>query len=391
MIRLSHALRVSSAAALSVLSGLLAGCGIGTSSTTAPPPAAPSTFVYVTNAGANSVSAYKTDSTSGALTAVSGSPFPAGSQPMSAALDPAGKFLFVANAGNATGVGTVSAYTIDASSGALTAVADSPFASGDPATALAVDPTGKFLYVSTRNANPCCSSGIAAYTINPSTGALTPMPHSPFAAGAFLQQLVVEPTGRFLYVADNGFLKVSALAIYPTGALGLVAGSPFDAGIDPLGVAVDPSGKFLYVTNAISASAGDVLAYTIDSTSGALTPVMGWSPGVGPNPLQAAVDPTGKFLYVTVNGGLGGGPQVASLAINPTTGALTPAGAPAPAQNPTGIAVDPSGRFVYVTNPNLGTVAVFAINATTGALSEVPGSPFAAGGGPFGIAVRRPR
>ncbi len=76
---------------------------------------------------------------------------------------------------------------------------------------------------------------------------------------------------------------------------------------------------------------------------------------------------------------------------NPTTGALTLAGTPVAAQNPTGIAADPSGTFVYVTNPNLNTIAVFSINPATGALTEVAGSPFAANGGPFGIAVRKPR
>ncbi len=390
MIRFSHVLRVPSIGALTLLLGLLAGCGIGTSPTTPITPAPPASFVYVTEPGANAVAVYAAGS-NGSLTPVAGSPFAAGIQPLAVVVHPSGRLLFSANSGGPSLAGTVSAFTIDSATGALTAVAGSPFATGDPAMAIAVDPTGKFLYASTRNASPCCSSGIAAFTIDPSSGVLTAMPHSPFAAGAFLQQLVVEPTGRFLYVADNGYLKVSALSIYPTGALGAVAGSPFDAGTDPLGVAVDPTGKFLYVTNAVSASDGEMLAYTIDSTSGALTPVFGFSPGVGPNPLQAAVDPSGRFLYVTINGGLGGGPQVVSLAINATTGALTPAGTPVAAQNPTGIAVDPSAQFVYITNPNLNTVEVYAINPTTGALTEVSGSPFPVASGPFGIAVRKAR
>lgn len=386
--RISHAPRVSWIAALSLFLALLAGCGIGTAPTT-PVPAPPFSFVYVTEPGANAVAGF-TAGSNGSLAPVAGSPFAAGIQPLAVVVHPSGRFLFSANSGGPSLAGTISAFTIDSATGALAAVPGSPFATGDPAMAIAVDPAGKFLYVSTRNASPCCSSGIAAFTIDPSSGVLTPMPHSPFAAGAFLQQLVVEPTGRFLYVADNGFLKVSALSIFPTGALAPTAGSPFAAGVDPLGVAVDPSGKFLYVTDAISASAGEVLAYTIDPGTGALAPVFGASPGVGPNPLQAAVDPTGKFLFVTVNGGLGGGPQVASLAINAATGALTPAGVPAPAQNPTGIAVDPSGQFVYVTNPNLNTVAVYAINATSGALSEVSGAGVPVPGA-FGIAVRKPR
>lgn len=105
MIRIIHILRVSSLGALSLLAAVLAGCGIGTSPTATPPPAPPGTFLYVTNAGANTVSAYTVDSASGALSPVSGSPFPTGTQPMAAAVDPSGKFLFVADADNARGVG----------------------------------------------------------------------------------------------------------------------------------------------------------------------------------------------------------------------------------------------------------------------------------------------
>jgi DNA-binding beta-propeller fold protein YncE len=50
-----------------------------------------------------------------------------------------------------------------------------------------------------------------------------------------------------------------------TGTLTPVAGSPFPAGSDPVWVAVDPTGQFVYVANNIS---GDVSAYTIDGTSG---------------------------------------------------------------------------------------------------------------------------
>src|SRR5262249_44333261 len=59
----------------------------------------------------------------------SGSPFPAGSTPRSAAVDPSGKFLYVANFAFPA-PGNVSGYTINSSSGALTAIPGSPFATG---------------------------------------------------------------------------------------------------------------------------------------------------------------------------------------------------------------------------------------------------------------------
>ena len=79
-------------------------------------------FVYVVNEFGNSISAYRIDS-SGALTPISGSPFPAGRVPIQAALDPTARFLYVANRGSSD----ISAYSIG-SNGSLTPVAGSPFA-----------------------------------------------------------------------------------------------------------------------------------------------------------------------------------------------------------------------------------------------------------------------
>ena len=134
----------------SVLGILVAALGFGAvgCSLSAPTTTTKHYFAYVVNGGAHTVSAYSINSSTGALTQVSGSPFATGTGPQGIAADPAGKFLYVANYG-AGGGNTVSAYMINASSGALTQVSGSPFtigSSGSGPIALAVDPTGKFLY-----------------------------------------------------------------------------------------------------------------------------------------------------------------------------------------------------------------------------------------------------
>jgi DNA-binding beta-propeller fold protein YncE len=63
--------------------------------------------------------------------------------PYGIAVDPMGKFVYVANQRGSN----VSAYTINPSTGALAAVSGSPFAAGSTAEGVAVDPMGKFLYV----------------------------------------------------------------------------------------------------------------------------------------------------------------------------------------------------------------------------------------------------
>src|SRR5436309_2189600 len=100
-------------------------------------------FAYVANAASNNVSGYTINATTGELTAISGSPFAAGLFPFSVAVDPTGKFAYVANEGS----NDVSGFIINATTGALTAISGSPFAAGSNPVSVAVDPTGKFAYV----------------------------------------------------------------------------------------------------------------------------------------------------------------------------------------------------------------------------------------------------
>jgi 6-phosphogluconolactonase (cycloisomerase 2 family) len=59
--------------------------------------------------------------------------------------------------------------------------------------------------------------------------------------------------------------------------------------------------------------------------------------------------------------------------------------------NPSSVTTDPSGKFLYVTNENPAdnTVSAYVIDANTGALTPVAGSPFAAGHNPQSIAVSK--
>lgn len=97
---------------------------------------------------------------------------------------------------------------------------------------------------------------------------------------------------------------MSGYVINPTtGLLTAMTGSPFAAGMQPVNVTVGPSGRFVYVTNS-----GDntLSGYTIDPTSGVLTPSftssLAATNGFGggctvPGPLT--VDPRGLMLYVS--------------------------------------------------------------------------------------------
>ncbi len=63
----------------------------------------------------------------------------------SVAIDPAGTYLYVANQFGSSS--TISGYAIDATSGVLTPIKGSPFPGGFNSNAIAIDPTGRFVYV----------------------------------------------------------------------------------------------------------------------------------------------------------------------------------------------------------------------------------------------------
>jgi 6-phosphogluconolactonase (cycloisomerase 2 family) len=129
-------------------------------------------------------------------------------------------------------------------------------------------------------------------------------------------------------------------------------------GDSPHSVAVEPSGRFAYVSN----SDGTVTTYSIGPSSGALTQVGSEAPGDGQG-YVVTVDPTGRFVYV----GNAASNTITTFSIDPTTGTLTEVGTEVPHADAYALAVDPSGRFLYASG---GTrVTAYSIDQSTGALT----------------------
>jgi 6-phosphogluconolactonase (cycloisomerase 2 family) len=138
-------------------------------------------FLYVTDPAHNAVLGFAIQG-GGALSPINGSPFIAGAQPSGLAIDSQGALLYVANKGS----NNVSGFAIDANSGALGAISGSPFATGGvgPA-AVAVDSTTSFVYVGEQG-----SHDVAAFTIG-GNGSLKPVAGSPFGAATAALSIVV--------------------------------------------------------------------------------------------------------------------------------------------------------------------------------------------------------
>jgi 6-phosphogluconolactonase len=336
-------------------------------------------FSYVANAGDNTVSAYIVDASSGALAAV-GTPVGTGTSPHAIVGTQDRKYVFVGNEGS----NDISAFTVNPASGALTAVPGSPFAAGTDPQAMAV--VTAWLWVSNADglvvrasawlyvAN-AGSDNVSAYTIDAGTGALAPLSPGPstIATGKNPTSIVVD--GSIVFVANHGGSNdISAFSIDTgTGVLAPIAGSPFPAGGNPLSLVV---AQGLYTANP-DATNPTISGFSVDPISGALSRRSG-SPFPLPVSHYMATDQTGAYLYVT------SGASVVGYRIDATTGALTPLpGFPVSAgANAYSITVDPTNQFLYVTNDGAANVSGFTLDASTGALTPMAGSPFLAGSHP---------
>ena len=248
-------------------------------------------FVYVTNADSNTLSAYSVDATSGTLSAVSGSPFAAGASPQAIALSPSGKLAYVGNVVYSAATNQISAYALDSNSGAISAAPGSPFAKGPNPVAIAVAPNGKFAFaVNYSTVNGSITDSVSAYTIDPLTGALTEVAGSPFETGVTPTALAIAPSSKFVYVANFHDSSVTVFSIDgSTGVLTELATSPFDTGTGtlPQAIAISPSGSFLYVASLD----GTISAYNVDVNTGALTVMSGGPFAAGDGASALAIGP----------------------------------------------------------------------------------------------------
>ena len=295
--------------------------------------------------------------------------------PNSIAVDPAGHFAYVANEGcGASTFGYVSMYTIDATTGSLTSVGPPVLTNDEGADSVAVSPDGRFVYVANWGEGDT-SGSISVYSTNVTTGALTftsrawaPCVGSPGSCAPW--SVAVHPSSNFVYVANEGGFaptSVSMYSVHPkSGVLGLIG--LVVVGSRASSVAMHPSGKFAYVGEfqEIGGSNDDLSMYAIDPTTGALTSIGTVAAGVGPS-TSIVIDPFGKFAYVTNSGSN----DVSTYIVNSTTGALTSTGTIAAGSGPTSIAIHPSGKFAYVTNSGSNDVWEYGIDVVTGALTLI--------------------
>jgi len=331
-------------------------------------------FAFMANGLDYSLSRFSIEPESGGLRHLGFTPLP--KLPATVVVHPSGRFVYAIS----KTPDKIAAFRLDPVSGDLTPVPGSPFDSAAHSPyAMAFHPSGRFAYVAARYA------GVGAYGVNLETGALTPLPGSPFKAENLPRSVAVHPNGRFMFAVNAYSNNVSVYAIdQASGGLSPAPGSPFSVGdmgvIDykalamedvppeaggiPYHIALDPAGRFAFVTNWAAAS---VTVFRIDADTGRLTPVDGSPFFSGFNPYSVWMHPSGRFVYVAQ----WSASQIMVHAVDTATGRLRPVpGAPfaSGGEGPVAVTFNDQGTRAYVTHFESNDVARFDVDITSGAL-----------------------
>jgi hypothetical protein len=196
------------------------------------------------------------------------------------AVSPNGQFLYTTNEGS----DSVSAFSIGAG-GSLTPIACAAgCATGGSPVGVAVSPGGQYLYIADSGSDRVSAFSIAA------DGSLRPIVCPGCSTGSAPYGVAASPDGRFLYTINRGSNSVSAFSITADGSLAPIPCADCTSGLDPEGVAVSPSGRLLYTVN----HSGTVSPFSI-AAGGAPSPiacsVAVCNVGLGPDFQSVAIAP----------------------------------------------------------------------------------------------------
>jgi 6-phosphogluconolactonase len=200
----------------------------------------------------------------------------------------------------------------------------------------------------TSTANP---GWIFGFTVG-SGGGLTPVVGSPWKAGVKPTALAADPTSRFLYATDFASNQLIGYTIQSGSVLNFLINGPFKTGNEPTAIAIDARGKYIYVANSLDNSvAGYVIDLATGTPTGAINVTGSAVNATDTQPVAILVDAAlARFVYTANRIG----DSVSGFKLNTDTGAITPTQAtPYPTgASPTALASVPHGNHaLQVTTP----------------------------------------
>ena len=335
-----------------------------TSTTCAPAPA-PTGFLYALNeqnGSSNQIYGFSVDETTGALTLLPGFPLATGGNGTGVgaseglAADTVNQRLYAIN----DTADTVSAYTIDSTTGALTAMPFSPIVlGGGNWNTVAVHPTGSPLLVG--------SSAVRSFNITSATAVQAAgSPYSITPATAFSSTFSRD--GVYCYAGGNSGSTFAGFSVNPgTGVLTALAGSPFDSGAQfPVAYATDSQGRLF------SANIGDAQLRVYTTAAGVPTPVTGnpFASGLSA-PFDGVLHPNEQFYFVSDrSGNQVGSYRVGGSGAATTLAAVTGSPFASGGTSTNSLVMNQTGAFLFAANRTSLNLTKYDVNPATGGLSN---------------------
>jgi 6-phosphogluconolactonase len=322
-----------------------------------------------TRNGSEGIYAVQLDDATGALS----TPTVAAKTPSPAwiTLSPDKKFLYAIHESQAQAVG----FAVDAANSKLSALPAASAPAAQPPAHLAIDASGRLLIAANYREGYVASLPIHS---DGTLGAPTAIKHAGKGPNPTRQDqphvhsATISPDNRFAIVCDLGLDRIFSYALDPAGAKltpanpRLVATAP---GAGPRHFKFGADGRHAYVINEMG---GSIAAYDYAAGAGTLTPrqTVATLPAEfkGENTTaEIRVHPNGKFLY----GSNRGHDSIAVFAIDATTGLLTLIEiVPSGGKIPRNFALSPNGKWLVCAHQDSGNLTVFSVDATTGRLTR---------------------
>jgi len=222
---------------------------------------------------------------------------------------------------------------------------------------------------------------LVSHRIDPASG-IVEEPVQVIRDVAKAHSIVIDSESRFAYAAALGEDRVRHLQFDSrTGTMSAAdsCSVQLHSGAGPRHLAFDPRERFVYCLNETD---GTIDALARDTQSGALSFLQTTSlfapdfkRPANVRSADLAVDPGGSFLYASERSSS----TIATLRIDPETGALHRLGSIDTEASPRGIRITPSGRWLLVAGELSGSIVVYEKNAATGDLRMVCRAPASAG------------
>ena len=368
--------RVAGAAVLAMAT-LLTGCGAffvcqKASCPTTPVTGDGSDYGYVANSATGSTYINGYALSSGTLVATTSSPYSLDYVPQAMTITPSDAYLYIATDSAVNGnIGYLYGYSIG-TGGALTILDSGTALVADDVVALDVSPDGKWLFALNANIATQTATTISEYSIDSTTGALTfaasYSPSSVNSANAIINPLSIKvaPSGDF-FVCAMGTGGAQIYSFDTTTGIGTSAGAinPNLATGGVNAIAIDAN-NYLYAAGILAAG-GKPGLQVFSVTSAGLATAVGSTYAVGNGPNAIAVSTKSAYVYVA------NGTDSTISAFSIATGVLTPLNSGTAYTAPTNIgalAADQSGKYLLAAGFSATSGnQIFSISST-GTLTE---------------------